>query len=103
MEGTARPGRSALSSGLLTALSTAVMTGTAAIAGAIVARKFGHGVKTDGFFAAYGPYLALVLVGQTLRVVVLPAFARARAERGLAAELGAWSLSLSGVLAPLVL
>src|SRR5215217_6863711 len=96
MERTARPGRSALSSGALTALSTAVMTGTAAIGGAILAREFGHGVKTDGFFAAYGLYLALVLVAQTLRVVVLPPLTRAREEGRLEQEVGAWA----GVLAP---
>ena len=36
--------------------------------GVILSRKFGHGVKTDGFFAAYGVYLALVLVAGSLRV-----------------------------------
>ncbi|HLM35323.1 MAG TPA: hypothetical protein VK278_06055 [Gaiellaceae bacterium] len=102
MERTARPGRSALSSGALTALSTAVMTGTAAIGGAILAREFGHGVKTDGFFAAYGLYLALVLVAQTLRVVVLPPLTRAREEGRLAEEVGAWALALALVTAPLV-
>src|SRR4051794_6724921 len=102
MERTARPGRSALSSGALTALSTAVMTGTAAIGGAILARKFGHGVKTDGFFAAYGLYLALVLVAQTLRVVVLPPLTRAREDGQLAEEVGAWALALAFVIVPLV-
>src|SRR5215216_4078729 len=102
MERTARPGRSALSSGALTALSTAVMTGTAAIGGAILAREFGHGVKTDGFFAAYGLYLALVLVAQTLRVVVLPPLTRAREEGRLAEEVGAWALALALVTVPLV-
>jgi hypothetical protein len=102
MERTARPGRSALSSGALTALSTAVMTGTAAIGGAILARKFGHGVKTDGFFAAYGLYLALVLVAQTLRVVVLPPLTRAREDGQLAQEVGAWALALAFVIVPLL-
>src|SRR5215218_6773456 len=102
MERTARPGRSALSSGALTALSTAVMTGTAAIGGAILAREFGHGVKTDGFFAAYGLYLALVLVAQPLRVVVLPPLTRAREEGRLAEEVGAWALALALVTVPLV-
>src|SRR5215213_8869076 len=102
MERTARPGRSALSSGALTALSTAVMTGTAAIGGAILAREFGHGVKTDGFFAAYGLYLALVLVAQTLRVVVLPPLTRARQVGRLAEEVGAWALALALVTVPLV-
>jgi len=100
MERTARSGRSALSSGLLTALSTAVMTATAAIGGAILARKFGHGVKTDGFFAAYGLCLALVVVAQTLRVVVLPPLARARGEGRLPAEVGAWALALAVVTVP---
>ncbi len=102
MERTARSGRSALSSGLLTALSTATVTGAAAVAGAILARKFGHGVKTDGFFAAYGIYLVLVLVAQALRVVVLPPLARARGDGTLAEEVGGWTLALAVVAVPLV-
>jgi hypothetical protein len=78
------------------------MTGTAAIGGAILAREFGHGVRTDGFFAAYGLYLALVLVAQTLRVVVLPPLTRARAEGRLAEEVGAWAFALALVIVPLV-
>ena len=35
-------------SGLLTGISTAVVSASAALAGAILSRKFGHGVKTDG-------------------------------------------------------
>ena len=63
----------------MTGLSTATVSASAALAGAILARKFGHGVKTDGFFAAYAVYVVLLLVASALRVVVLPEFARARA------------------------
>ncbi len=93
---------SARRSALVTAISTAAVSGSAAVAGAILAREFGHGVKTDGFFVAYGLYLALVLVAQSLRVVVLPAFARAREDGRLGGEVGGWALALALPLAPLV-
>jgi hypothetical protein len=64
------------------------------VAGAILSRKFGHGVKTDGFIAAYAVYLALVLVAQALRVVVLPDFARSVPEKRLGAELAGWTIAL---------
>ncbi len=67
--------------------------------GVILSRKFGHGVKTDGFFAAYGVYLALVLVASSLRVVVLPRFVTARAEDRLPHEVGTWAAGLAAPLA----
>ena len=70
MQGNPSVRRSAVGSGLLTGLSTAAVSGSAAVAGAILSRKFGHGVKTDGFFAAYSVYIAVVLVANALRVVV---------------------------------
>lgn len=86
-------------SGLLTGISTAAVSGSAAVLGVILARKFGHGVKTDGFFAAYGPYLGLVLVAGSLRVIVLPRFVAARAGGRLAGEVGAWVAALAAPLA----
>ncbi len=94
--------RSALSSGVLTGLSTAVVSLAAAVAGALLARKFGHGVRTDGFFAAYAVYVVLVLVASALRVVVLPQFARAHEAGRLGRELGAWSLALAVPLVPAI-
>ena len=70
------------------------------MAGAILSRKFGHGVKTDGFFAAYAVYIALVLVANALRVVVLPGFARARAEGRLGTEASTWAAALSVPVLP---
>jgi hypothetical protein len=70
------------------------------VAGAILSRKFGHGVKTDGFFAAYAVYIALVLVANALRVVVLPRFARARADGRLGGEVGTWAIALAIPLLP---
>jgi hypothetical protein len=87
---------------LVTGVSTVAVSGSAAVAGAILSRKFGHGVKTDGFFAAYGVYVALVLVANALRVVVLPRFARARTEGRLGREVGTWSLALAAPLVPAV-
>lgn len=89
-----------ISSGILTGISTAAVSGSAAVAGVILSRKFGHGVKTDGFFAAYPLYLAVVLVASVVRIVALPRFVRARADRRLAAETGVW---VSALAVPLVL
>jgi hypothetical protein len=75
---------------------------SAALAGAILSRKFGHGVETDGFFAAYAVYVAVVLVASALRVVVLPEFARAQASGSVGREVGSWGLALAVPLLPAV-
>jgi hypothetical protein len=94
--------RGAVGSGLLTGLSTAAVSGAAAVAGALLSRKFGHGEETDGFFAVYAVYLALVLVAGVVRVVVLPRFVRAQADGRLGGEVGTWLLGLTLVVAPLL-
>jgi len=99
MEGNRSVGQGAVRSGLLTGISTAAVSGSAAVLGVILARKFGHGVKTDGFFAAYGVYLALVLVAGSLRVIVLPRFVAARAAGRLSGEVGTWAVALAPPLA----
>jgi O-antigen/teichoic acid export membrane protein len=73
------------------------------VLGIILSRKFGLGVKTDGFFAAYGVYLALVLVAGSLRVIVLPRFVEARAGGRLGREVSTWAVGLAPVLLALVL
>lgn len=78
------------------------MSGSAAIAGVVLSHKFGRGVKTDGFFAAYPVYLAVVLVASVVRVVTLPRFVRAVAEARLGAEAGVWMTGLALPLAPIV-
>src|SRR3954471_16383141 len=102
MQGSPEARRSAVGSGILTGVSIAAVSGSAAAAGAILSRKFGHGVKTDGFFAAYAVYIALVLVANALRVVVLPSFARARDDGRLGAEVGGWALALAVPVVPAV-
>lgn len=91
-----------ISSGILTGISTAAVSGSAAVAGVILSRKFGHGVKTDGFFAAYPLYLAVVLVASVVRVVALPRFVRAANDRRLAGEAGVWITALAGPLVVVV-
>jgi hypothetical protein len=103
MEGNRSVGQGAVRSGLLTGISTAAVSGSAAVLGLILARKFGHGVKTDGFFAAYGVYLGLVLVAGSLRVIVLPRFVAAHSAGRLAAEVGTWAAALAGPLAVVTL
>src|SRR5262249_26636675 len=102
MQGNPPARRSAIGSGVLTGISTAAVSASAAVAGAILSRKFGHGVKTDGFFAAYAVYIALVLVANALRVVVLPAFARARTCGRLGSEVGDWNGALALVVLPVL-
>ena len=96
----ARTPRSTLSSGLLTALSTAVVTGLSAAVGVVIAREFGRGEETDGFFAAYGVFLVLVLAASAIRVAVLPRLARAREEGAFGVTLASYSLAVSAVAAP---
>ena len=100
MQGKRSGPRSAVRSGVLTGISTAAVSGSAGIAGAILSRKFGHGSTTDGFFAAYAVYLVLLLVASSLRVVVLPELARAQAAGELGREVGSWALALAVPLVP---
>jgi hypothetical protein len=95
--------RSAATAGLLTAASLGVVTVTATAAGAILARKFGRGAQTDGFFAAYAVYVLLVLAATAFRVVVLPTFARAAREGRLASEAAAYAFAYAVLASPLVL
>jgi len=81
------PGRSALSSGVLTGVSLAVISLAGAAGAAILSHEVAKGPETDGFFAAYGVYLVLVLVASAFRFVVLPALTRAQGRGELAAQL----------------
>src|SRR4051794_17728423 len=94
MQGSRSRGTGTVSSGILTGISTAAISGAAAVAGVILSRKFGHGVKTDGFFAAYQLYLAVVLLASVVRVVALPRLVRARSDGRLPAEFGVWTAAL---------
>ncbi len=100
---TASPRRSAAVTGFLTALSLGVTTVAAAVAAAILARKFGRGPETDGFFAAYAVYLVVVLAATAFRVVVLPTLARAAKAGRLASEVAAYALAFALPTAPLIL
>jgi hypothetical protein len=93
---------SAFGNALGTAASSAVITGAAAVVGGLVAREFGRGDETDGFFAAYGVYIVLVLVATALRVVVLPPLVRGRMEGRLAGELDAYGLALALFCVPAI-
>src|SRR5262249_58402395 len=101
MQGNPPARRSAIGSGVLTGISTAAVSASAAAAGAILSRKYGHGVKTDGFFAAYSVYLALVLMANAIRVVLLPRLARAGEGGRLAGEVAAGTAALAVVVGPL--
>ncbi len=83
-------GPNAVRSGLLTALSIVTVSGSAAVSGAVLAQKFGRSAQTDGFLAAYGIYLLLVIVANAFRMVVLPELTRAATSGHLAHETRAY-------------
>ena len=85
------PGFGSLSERALTATSALVVTALAAIVGVVIAREFGRTDETDGFFAAYGVFIVVVLASQAIRIAVLPALARARGERRLAGEIAGFA------------
>src|SRR5712691_3049662 len=92
--------RSALRSGLLTGLAQIVLAFAAAGAGALLAHKFGRSAETDGFLAAYGVYLVLVLAAQAFRMVVVPDLTRAAAEGRLGGESRAHALAFLALAVP---
>src|SRR6202162_5480625 len=91
---------SALRSGALTGLAQIAIAFTAAGAGALLAHKFGRTAETDGFLAAYGVYLVLVLAAQTFRMVVVPDLTRAAAEGRLGGESRAYALAFLALAVP---
>jgi peptidoglycan biosynthesis protein MviN/MurJ (putative lipid II flippase) len=100
---TASPGLGSLGSAALTASSLVVVSGFAAAVGVIIAREFGRGDETDGFFAAYGVFVVVVTASQAIRVAVLPSLARAEQERRLAATTAGFATAMALVGLPLVL
>jgi hypothetical protein len=95
-------GFGSLGSGAVTAVALAVQTGLAAVVGIVLGREFGRGPETDGFFAAYGVFVVVVLAANAIRVTVLPAFARARQDGRLGGELAAYGGALTVLLMPLL-
>ena len=84
-------------------MSIAVVTGLSAAVGIVIARTIGRGVQTDGFFAAYGVFLVLVLAASALRTAVLPKLARARAESAFGSLFVSYALAIWVVAAPALL
>jgi O-antigen/teichoic acid export membrane protein len=99
-KGSPARGRSALRSGALTGLSYVTLSLAAALAGAFLAHKFGRNLRTDGFMAAYGVYLVLVLGAQAFRMVVVPDLTRAEAEGRLGSEFPAYCVAFLFVAVP---
>ena len=87
----------AVGSGLATGLSLLTMSATAGAVGAILAQKFGRNAETDGFLAAYGVYLVLVLAAQSFRMVVVPDLTRAAAAGRLGTETRAYVVSFTAL------
>jgi hypothetical protein len=81
-------------------MSIAVVTGLSAAVGVVIARKIGRGVETDGFFAAYGVFLVLVLAASAVRAAVLPKLARARAQGTFGSLFASYALAIWVVAAP---
>lgn len=97
------PGLGSLRSAALTATSALVVTALSAVAGIVIAREFGRTEETDGFFAAYGVFIVVVLAAQAIRIAVLPDLARAREDRRLAGEIIGFAVAIALVAVPLVL
>jgi len=91
---------SALRSGVLTGLAQVVLALAAAGAAALLAQKFGRSAETDGFLAAYGVYLLLVLAAQAFRMVVVPDLTRAAADGRLAGESLAYARAFLALAVP---
>src|SRR3954462_11389404 len=92
--------RSVLSTGALTGLSLAILALSAAGGAALLSHEVAKGPETDGFFAAYGVYLVLVLVASAFRFVVLPALTRAQERGELAAQLARSAVAFSFLAVP---
>jgi hypothetical protein len=91
-KGSAHPGApavrgGALRSGVAVALATIAVSGSGAVAAALLGHEFGRDAETDGFLAAYGVYLVLVLAAQAFRLVLVPDFTRAAADGRIGSEL----------------
>jgi hypothetical protein len=92
--------RSAIRSGVATGASILAVSGAAAIAGAYLAHKFGRDAHTDGFLAAYGVYLVIVLAAQASRLVIVPDLTRASGEGRLPAEFVSYASALLAIAVP---
>src|SRR3954453_688412 len=92
--------QSAVRSGALTGLAQIVIAMSAAGAGALLGQKFGGGAETDGFFAAYGVYLVLVLAAQSFRMVVVPDLTRAASAGRLAGESRGYAVAFLALALP---
>src|SRR5205807_4600295 len=93
-------GQSAVGSGLLTGLSYLTVAGSGAVAGIYLAHKLGRNDRTDGFLAAYGVYLVLVLGAQAFRMVVVPDLTRASADRRLGSEFANYAFAFLALAVP---
>jgi hypothetical protein len=93
---------SALSSGAVTAVSTAAINLASAGAAILLSHRFGRSARTDGFLIAYSVYLVITLAASAFRVVTLPALTRAREEGRFREELAAFAAALAVVAAPVL-
>jgi hypothetical protein len=93
---------SALSSGVVTAVSTAAINAASAGAAILLSHRFGRTASTDGFLIAYSVYLVITLAASAFRVVTLPALTRAREDGRFAEELAGFGTALAVVAAPLL-
>jgi O-antigen/teichoic acid export membrane protein len=92
--------RSALRSGVATGVSILTVSGAAALAGAYLAHEFGRNARTDGFLAAYGVYLVIVLAAQAFRLVIVPDLTRASAHDRLPPEFASYASALLALGVP---
>jgi hypothetical protein len=91
---------SAIRSGVATGASILTVSGAAALAGAYLAHEFGRNVHTDGFLAAYGVYLVIVLAAQAFRLVIVPDLTRAAENGRLTAEFVSYASAMLAIAVP---
>ena len=94
---------SALRSGIATGASIVTGSAAAAVAGAYLAHEFGRDARTDGFLAAYGVYLFIVLAAQAFRLVIVPDLTRASLDGRLPAEFVSYASVLLALAVPATL
>jgi hypothetical protein len=97
------PGHSPFRSSFATGLSSLVVSGSAAVAAALLTRWFGRTAETDGLLVAYGVYVVGTVAAQAFRMVVVPELTRAALGGGLGAETRGYAALFVVIAAPLTI
>jgi hypothetical protein len=97
------PRRSAFRSSCATGFSILVVSGSAAVAAALLTRWFGRTAETDGLLVAYGVYVVGTVAAQAFRMVVVPELTRAAFGGDLGAETRGYAAFFVVIAVPLTI